>query len=183
MNLKSPRYDAAAKLAEKRDRTVYESVNDDGTLILLHADSRSRVASWMTGSARIHLIAELSRAELEKLYGEVGAYLKKLRAAEAPKELAPNERGWFRIRITDYGSFPYWGTRKEAGERARSKADWEGGRAFVKRLHDDDPEVLKEIESMRKFYQARGLPTLDLSDSDSVREVDAYRKNLPEVAP
>lgn len=132
---------------------------------------------------RASVIVQLPLVELTKMHAALGEYIKQqeLLANPPPRELKENERGWFRLRITNWGSITFWGTRKEAGARAREKADWEGERAFVKRLHDDDEDVLKEIESMRKFFKARGVPYEGSKDPDALRERDAYFSNLPEA--
>jgi hypothetical protein len=39
---------------------------------------------------------------------------------------------WWTISVTNYGDFQYFGTREQAQERGRSKAQWEGGRYRLK---------------------------------------------------
>ena len=45
---------------------------------------------------------------------------------------------WWNISVTGYGDFQYFGTRKQADERAKHKAQWEGGAAKVREANDSE---------------------------------------------
>ena len=45
---------------------------------------------------------------------------------------------WWTIHVSGSGDWQYFGTYEQARERAREKAEWEGGRARVRESTEDE---------------------------------------------
>lgn len=63
------------------------------------------------------------------------------------KPSVTKDKRWWLISVSGYGSWAFWGTKVEAQDRARDKAEWEGGRGLV---HKDVPQ--SEIDWAIKYH-------------------------------
>lgn len=64
------------------------------------------------------------------------------------ESLPKEQRAWWSINVTGYGRFVYYGTKAEADQMRRDKAEWEGGRGTMRDA--TEAEASKEREWVRK---------------------------------
>lgn len=58
--------------------------------------------------------------------------------------LTEEKRAWWTIDVTGYGTFTIYATEKEADDKRRAKAAWEGGSGRVRAAEPDEIEGAKE---------------------------------------
>ena len=72
-----------------------------------------------------------------------------------------DKRVWWVIKITGYGTFAYYGTKEDAEDKRRAKAEWEGG---VGRIEQADPsntmhrELVNQERTQRQDFRDKGYP-------------------------
>ena len=83
-----------------------------------------------------------------------------------------DERCWWIVKVTGYGTFPGYGTKEEAEEKRAAKAEWEGGVGRMEkadRTNRTHREMIQVENEQRRAFRARGNT--------------GYEEDLPELTP
>ena len=67
--------------------------------------------------------------------------------------LVPRKRLWWRINITGYGPYEFYGTKEEATYSKDAKAEWEGGIGSMRKAK---PAEIKDGIAMLEWKKNRG---------------------------
>lgn len=71
--------------------------------------------------------------------------------------MSAQKRRWWRIGVTGYGHFVFYGTRDEADEQRRHKARWEGGTGTMEPIRSNARDV-KNVAIFILQRLAQGCP-------------------------
>jgi hypothetical protein len=72
--------------------------------------------------------------------------------------MTTDQRSWWTIDITNYGTFTVYTTKHEADDQCRTKAAWEGGRG---RMRAAKPEEIEGAKERIRWRHAHGYPVED----------------------